>query len=271
MSALCGSTLELSGSANCGVKFAMLGKINRALIRNEADAYRAQGLQEEALALFRKALSSSPHLPAEVKASIEREIHQIEEELAGAALDEDRQLSEEQIAVIRQGWSENATVEELVVSANSLHALGRYGDALLEFRKSIQKGYSLHRGIGFLADCLVHLHEPRQLLGVVEGLAAEMVQSNKERFNMTLSLAEQMWKTGKGEHAAAIARHLADFKGVPKDYRMRLDALLKNLKSTKLKEEPLPNPETQTPVEPPRFRSISERIRKAFNSFTARR
>lgn len=243
----------------------MLGKIARALIRNEADTYRAQGLQEEALALFRKALSSSPHLPAEVKASIEQEIHQIEAEMAGAAIDEGRQFSEEQIAVIRQGWSENATVDELVVCANSLYALERYGDALLEFRKSIQKGYSPHRVIGFLADCLVHLHEPRQLLDVVNGLAADMVQSAKERFNIALSLAEQMWKTGNADHAAAIARHLAEFKGVPKDYRMRLDALLKNLKSAKAPKEPLPNSETQTPVEPSRFRSVSEWIRKAFS------
>jgi hypothetical protein len=206
-----------------------------------------------------------------VKASIELEIHQIEEELAGAALEESQQLSEEQIAVIRQGWSENATVDELVVCAHSLHALGRHGEALLEFRKSTQKGYSPHRVISPMSDCLVRLHEPRQVLDAVNGLTAEMVQSTKERFNITLSLAEQMWKTGNGEHAAAVARHLAEFKGVPKDYQVRLDALVKNLKSGKNLKKPIPTPEPQAPRETVSARSIFERIRNAFSSFTARR
>lgn len=249
----------------------MQGKVARALIRNEADAYRAQGLQEEALALFRKALSSSPHLPADVKSSIEQEIHQIEAEMAGAALEESQQLSEEQIAVIRQGWSENASVDELVVCAHSLHALGRRGEALLEFQKSIQKGYSPHRVISPMSDCLTHLHEPRHLLDAVNGLTAEMVHSTKERFNIALALAEQMWKTGNEEHAAAIARHLAEFKGVPKDYRMRLDALLKSIKSSKTLKKPFPTPDTQTPDGTSSSRSVSMWIRKALSAFTARR
>jgi tetratricopeptide (TPR) repeat protein len=244
----------------------MLGKVARALIRNEAAAYRAQGLQEEALALFRQALASSRDLPADVRTSMEREIQQIEEELAGAGLEEGQQLSEEQIAVIRQGWSENASADELVVCANSLHVLGRYGDALQEFRKSIQKGYSPRRVIGSLADCLAHLHEPRHLLGVIDGLTADMAQSNKERFNITLALAEQMWKTGHGEHAAAIARHLAGYKGVPRDYRTRLDALLKSIQSGKTLKRPIPDPDSQTFVEPSSSGSIFERIRRALRS-----
>jgi len=249
----------------------MLGKIARALIRNEAATYRAQGLQEEALALFRQALASSTGLPADVRTSIEQEMQQIEAEMAGAALDEVQQLSEEQIAVIRKGWSENATVDELVVCANSLHALGRYDDALLELSKSVQKGYSPHRVIGALADCLVHLHEPQHLLGVIVGLTADMARSNKERYNITLALAEQMWKTGNGEHAAAIARRLAEYKGVPRDYRTRLDALLKSIKSDKTLRTPTPDPDSRTSVARSPSGSIFERIRKALSSFTASR
>jgi tetratricopeptide (TPR) repeat protein len=263
--------LKLSGSAGCGVNIPMLGKVARALIRNEADAYRAQGLQEEALALFRKALSSSAHLPADVRAAIEQEIHQIEEEMAGVALDEGQQLSEEQIAVIRQGWSENATTDELVVSANTLHALGRYSDALGELSKAVQKGHSLHRAIGPMADCLAHLHEPESLPGGVQALILEMGQNPKAFFPITLSVAEHMWKAGKREHAAALGRHLSEYKGVPRDYRTRLEALLRSIKSSKAPKKPLPDPDSPTAVEPSAFRSLFERVRKAFRSFTARR
>jgi len=122
-----------------------------------------------------------------------------------------------------------------------------------------------------MSDCLIHLHEPRHVLEGVNGLTAEMVQSTKERFNITLSLAEQMWKTGNEEHAAAIARHLTEFKGVPKDYRVRLDALLQSIKSSKTLKKHIPTPDTQAPDETPSSRSIFERIRKALSSFSARR
>lgn len=243
----------------------MLGRVASALIRREADAYRAQGLQEEALALFRKALAASPPLSPDVKAGIEQEIQQIEAEMAGAGFDEGQQLSEEQIAVIRCGWCDDATTDELLVCADSFRALGRYGDALLELRKAVQKGYSLHKAIGLVADCLVHLHEPEQLQGVVTDLAAEMVKNNQERFNLTLLLAEQMWKIGNGDHAAAIARLLSELKGISRNDRTRVEALLENLKPSKAPKKPLPTSDAPTMVNPSRFRPVSEWIRKVFS------
>jgi hypothetical protein len=210
----------------------MLGKVANALIRREADAYRAQGLQEEALRLLRKILASSPNLHPDVKKGIEEQVRQIEAEMSGAALEEHQQLSEEQIAIIRAGWCENAAIEDCVVSAQALHALGRHHDALVEFRTSIQKGYSVHRVIAPLADCLVHLYAPRELPGRVTDLAAGVFQNPKESFNFMLSLSEQMLTDGNREHAAALGGHLAEFTGVPPRYRTRLGALLKTLKSS---------------------------------------
>jgi len=54
-----------------------VGKITAALIRKEADAYRVQGLQEEALTLFKKSLNSAPQLPLDVKKAIEQQIQQL--------------------------------------------------------------------------------------------------------------------------------------------------------------------------------------------------
>lgn len=249
----------------------MAGRVANALIRREADAYRSQGLEDEALALLRRALSASPPLPADVKATIEQQIEQIEAEQKGGSFDERQQLSEEQIAVIRCGWGENATSDEFAVSADSLHKLGFYEDALLEFQQSVQKGYSPHRVIEPVADCLVHLHEPLAAADASDGWAAETVQGRKERFNVTLSLAEQMWKTDHGEHAAAIARHLAEVKESPEEYRVRLGALLESSRSVRDPNKPPADPETRNPVEPSHFRSISAWIRKSFGAFKAKR
>jgi tetratricopeptide (TPR) repeat protein len=231
----------------------MFGKVANALIRKEADAYRAQGLQEEALTLLRKALCAAPDLDTDLRRGIELQIRQIEAEMSGTGLDEHQQLSEEQIAVIREGWCENCTLDDVVVSGQALHALERYGDALREFKTSIQRGYSAHRVITPVADCLLHLHAPSELSGRVADLTAEIFQDPKEAFNFMLSLSEQMLTAGARDHAAALGRYLDEFKGVPPNYRARLEALLKSLKSSR-----------------PPSRSILLRIRAAFRSLISR-
>lgn len=249
----------------------MAGRVANALIRREADAYRAQGLEDEALALLRRALSASPPLPPDAKAVIEEQIRQIEAGLEGGSFDEGQQLSEEQIAVIRCGWGDDATLDEFAVCAESLHGLGLFEDALVEFRNSVQKGYSPRRVIEPVADCLVRLHEPLPAAEALDLWAAETVQGGRERFNISLSIAEQMWKTGHGEHAAAIARHLAVVREIPGEYRVRLDILLENCRTIRETRGPLPDSETRNPTEPSRFRFIFKWIRKSLGAFKAKR
>jgi tetratricopeptide (TPR) repeat protein len=247
----------------------MFGKVNNALMRREADAYRAQGLHEEALRLFRKILDTSSKLPPEVRKGIEHQIHEIEAEISGIELEECIQLSEEQMAVIKQGWTESAVIEDFVVCGQELIALGRYGDALEEFRRSIQKGYSPHRVIAPLAACWVHLHGPGEMTGQVNELAVEVFRDPGESFNFMLSLAEQMLKDGNREHAAALGRHLAEFHRAPPRYRTRMDALLKPLASF-AKKNPIQTQDHPTPTRFLFLGSILRRIQGIFRSWVSR-
>jgi len=210
----------------------MLGKITGALIRKEADAYRAQGLHEEALALFKKSLNSEPQLPPDIKNAIEQQIQQLESELVCAAVDECEQLSDEQIAIIRQGWCDNASVDDLAGSAHALYAMGRYGNALEEFSILIRRGCSPHHIIGAMASCLAHLNRPFELVEAVDRLAAGLFQDSKNSFAFKLALAEEMIKGRFVEHSMELSRYLARHSGIPGAYRIRLEALNKNLKSS---------------------------------------
>jgi hypothetical protein len=82
----------------------MIGKITFALIRREANTYRSHGLSEEDADLYKKLLSSSPNLSPEVRADIEYQLKQIDLEIGCNALEECQAISDEQIAVIKQGW-----------------------------------------------------------------------------------------------------------------------------------------------------------------------
>jgi tetratricopeptide (TPR) repeat protein len=248
----------------------MFGKVSNALIRREADAYRAQGLQEEALALFRKILASPVKLPPDVKAGIEQQILEIEAEISGIELEECQQLSEEQIAVIKQGWSESAVIDDFVVCAQELHALGRHGDALEEFRRSIQNGYSPGRLIPALSDCFIHLYGPEEMPGHLNDWTAKMFQDPGESFNFMLSLAEQMLKDGNREHSAALGRHLADFHRTPPRCRKRLDAIITTLTSSSAKQNPLQTQDHSAPRALALSRSFLRRIRDAVRSLVFR-
>lgn len=216
----------------------MLGKITGALIRKEADAYRAQGLHEEALALFKKSLHSGPQFPPDIQNAIEQQIQQLEAELASAAGNECEQLSDEQIAIIRQGWSDDASEDDLAGSAHALHAMGRYCNALEEFSILIRRGYSPHHIIGAMASCLAHLNRPLELVDAVDRLAAGLFQDSKNNFAFKLALAEEMVKGRFVEHSMELSRYLGRHSGIPGAYRIRLETLNKNLKCSFRKTHP---------------------------------
>jgi tetratricopeptide (TPR) repeat protein len=248
----------------------MLGKITGALIRKEADAYRAMGLYEEALALFRKSLDSTPPLPPDVKKAIEEQIKQLEAEVDGSATAECEKLSDEQIAIIKAGWGSDASVDDLAVSADALHVMGCHRNALEEFRILIQKGYSPHRIIGMMANSLARLNPPSELVEAVDRLATGLSQDPKAKFALKLSLAEEMLKGQFIAHALELSRNLIKSKNISSSYKTRLEGLIKQLKSSLRKtHSPSPNgaPSAKTASAPS---SVVQRICAAVKALTSR-
>jgi hypothetical protein len=248
-----------------------VGKITGALIRKEADAYRVQGLQEEALTLFKKSLNSAPQLPLDVKKAIEQQIQQLEAEMVGTAIDEREQLSDEQIAVIRQGWCDDASEDDLACSAHALYAMGRYENALAEFSILIQRGNSPHHTIGAMAHCLAQLNPPQTVVDAVDRLAAGLFQDSKNNFAFKLSLAEEMIKGRFVAHSLELSRYLAEHSGIPSAYRTRMEALDKNLKSSFRKSHPPAREPGASNGAVSASPSLIQRLRAAVGTFAAKR
>jgi hypothetical protein len=207
----------------------MTGKIANALIRKEADTYRSQGLSQEALNLYKNLLASSPHIPSDIKAAIERQLQQIELEIGCASLEERQALSDEQIAVIKQGWGEHATVEDIVTCAKSFYQTGRYGDALEELKKLGPKGHASKRATGPVAACMVQLHRPEALPAAVGQLASELFQEAEEILSFQLAIAEKMLKGGRRDHCRLLLRHMGCHPSVSGEIRRRILALAHGL------------------------------------------
>lgn len=247
-----------------------VGKITGALIRKEADVYRAQGLHEEALALFKKSLNSTPQLPLDVKNAIEQQIQQLETDMAGTATDEREQLSDEQIAVIRQGWCDDASVDDLAGAAHALYTMGRYANALEEFSKLIRRGYSAHHAIGAMAHCLAQLNPPQEVVAAVDRLAAGLFQDSRNNFAFKLSLAEEMIKARFTAHSLELSRNLASHSGIPSAYRVRMESLAKNLRASIRKSHSSLRERSTLSGAVSASPSIIQRMRAAFGSMGSR-
>ena len=229
----------------------MTGKITNALIRKEADTYRSHGLPKEARNLYKNLLASSPHTPPDIKAAIERQLQQIELEIGCVAPEECQALSDEQIAIIKQGWGEHATVEDIVTCAKSFYQAERYGDALEELKKLGPKGHASKLAPGPVTACLVHLHRSEALPAAVDQLAGELFQEVEEILLFQIAIAEKMLAAGRRDHCRSLLRHVGCHRSVSPEARSRIFALAHELDAPDPAPVPGPSAGPGTPSDGP--------------------
>jgi hypothetical protein len=250
----------------------MTGKIGNALIRKEADTYRSHGLSKEARDLYKKLLASSPHIAPDIKAAIESQLQQIELEIGCAGPEECQALSDEQIAIIKQGWGKHATVEDIVTCAKSFYQMGRYGDALEELKKLGPRGYAPKRATDPIAACLVQLHRPEELPAAVDQLASELFREAGEILAFQLAIAEKIYKRGWRDHCRLLLRHIECHRSVSPEIGSRISALAHALDASDASRASGPS---AAPGPPPdgtdaSARSGFDRIREAAKSLIRR-
>ncbi len=212
----------------------MPGKITYALLRKEADIYRSQGLPRESLRVYENLLESAPGLPAKTQAAIRDQIQKIKIEIQCNSVDECARLSDDQIALIRQGWSEDATTEDRIVSASSFHEVGRYADALLECKALIRNGVPVDRMSGLLASCLGHLHTPENVASAAARLALEVCGDPVAGVSLQVAIAETFQQRGHINHAVSLVLSLSQsIHFAPAELQHRLAELSEELTRTR--------------------------------------
>ncbi len=208
----------------------MTGNIELALMRREADVYRSSGLLQEAIALYQKLLSSSPHLPRELRIHIEELIAKIQLEIGCSSKDECEVLSDEQLAVIKRGWNEKQTSQEdILISALSLYQVGRFADALAELKNLKGKGDPAGRATGLIAACLSHLHDFQDLAEATDRLAREFYKTPQKIFSFQLAIAERLLKWHRRDLALVVLGYLMLQGHLPPGINKRISELLHQL------------------------------------------
>jgi hypothetical protein len=203
----------------------MTGKITLALIHKEANTYRSHGLPQEARDLYQKLLSTSPHLPQNIRADITKQIQQIELEIGCDALEECQAISDEQIAVLKQGWRDQSGFDEIFTTGKTFYQLRRYDDAIGELKKLSRNVDELKRITGAVAACLIRLYGPGDLPAAVDQLASELLRDSKAALSFRAAIAEKALKWGYREHARSVLLHIRHHKDLPPEIQRRIFAL----------------------------------------------
>ena len=117
----------------------MAGKITTVLAKKEAEVYRAQGLHKEALKLYSRLLSSTPHIDPAIKTAIQSQMEGIHKELGDFSSEREQPLSAMEISRIKKGWSHNASQADILVCAHAFCQVGVYEEALKEIKEKYIK------------------------------------------------------------------------------------------------------------------------------------
>lgn len=82
----------------------IVNKLRIAQIKQEAETYLSHGLHQEALAVYKRFLSTTPDLSPTLKTAISESIRRIRFGAQGKDRDEAELISKVEIALIKKGW-----------------------------------------------------------------------------------------------------------------------------------------------------------------------
>jgi tetratricopeptide (TPR) repeat protein len=204
----------------------MVGKITTVLIKKEAEAYRVQGLHQEALSLYDHLLSSSPNIDPALKEAIKSQIEGICEDLQTFASKRSQPLSINEILRIKEGWGDSASEADIMVCAQAFCQIGAFKDALEEFRKLLKAGCAPVKLAGSVAQCLAQLHSANDLPDAADQLVADALPCHDASLLFELLLAKFLAAKGDKQYALQYYKHLTTKPYLPPDVAGRIHAVI---------------------------------------------
>ena len=196
-----------------------------AAIRYEAETYRAQGLHQEALAVYDRFLANAQRIEPALRATIEEAKAQIVASTNIHDRNEDSRISDIEITCVKQSWNRDASANDLAVSAKALMDIGRYGHALEEYRYLLLKGSRNATAVRGLTACLLELISPEHFVDAVTILAKGVFSNPKKRVLLNLLIASYIDAHSHPKHLSSLYHHLTRIGPVSEEIQHRIQAL----------------------------------------------
>ena len=227
----------------------MVGKLTAVLIRREAEAYRSQGLHEEAFALYDELLSTTPNIDETLKSDIQSQMDDIAEEMeAFSSPKEGEPLSSKEMRLLKHGWENGASLADLMISAQGLCQIGAYHDALIELGKLLGAGLTPNRVVGLSAKCFLNLYDNESLPEKAEQWLGSIYPESKKVLAVHLLFIKEFSQRSDKTYAFRYCRYIRSKPSLPDKLIKRLDAAIAKYKTAidQMEKEPLPEKTSET-------------------------
>lgn len=196
-----------------------------AAIRYEAETYCAQGLHQEALAVYDRFLANAKEIKPALRSTIEEAKKRIDANAMVHDEDENSRITDAEITRIKKSWSRDATINDIAVSAKALMDLGRHGHALEEYRRLLLTGRRAAIAVNGISKCLVHLISPEHFVEAVSIFVQGAVKSPKNRVLLKLLVAKNIDPHRYPLHLLSLYRHLTLIGPVSDEIQNRIGEL----------------------------------------------
>lgn len=183
------------------------GKIITALTKIEAENHWSRGRLREAMQIYEILLEASPNMTLNTRVAIEARIDLLCKELERSTEQEDNQEVEAAIKKLRMAMAQDESVVGVRSEAKRYYKAGQYADTLENLKQLVRLNASDEICINILADCLVQLHDIKELPVAVDLFLAEVFQNADKAAQFKFLLAEKMAQKGHTQHAEVLHRH----------------------------------------------------------------
>lgn len=172
----------------------MTNKLTIAFTRREAELYRSHGLLEEARQLYRQVMDEAGTLGPSLTASLQEKISQLEAELAELDVDLSGVVSERELCILREGWGDAQSPDDISTCASALGSIGLYEAAIDEYGRLVHLNQPLADYIEGLTDCIVAVYTPETIQAAVEAIAERNLPPEAHPTGLRIAIALELAK-----------------------------------------------------------------------------
>ena len=177
----------------------MESRIAIGLTKREAELYRSQGLFKESLTLYEQLLDDTPGIDAQIKSTIKSKIAVLKGEMDQVDRDQSRDLSEDEINLIRQNLGGKGTLSEVLLRASAFHETGLYTEAIREYSQLLGRACPPDKYAASLTDCLLAEYPETSFFAQLNQLFIEAPVKGLEKALLLYRCGEEMESRKRSE------------------------------------------------------------------------
>jgi type II secretory ATPase GspE/PulE/Tfp pilus assembly ATPase PilB-like protein/tetratricopeptide (TPR) repeat protein len=197
----------------------------------EAEVYYSMGFLEETLNIYEEILSNTPRLSPSGVEIIKEKIHLVKEEMENSKKSHAREITPEDISIIKEAVSIQGTVPEILDRASALKELDLIEEAIAEYGKLFHLDYPPEKIISELAVCLFKIYSPFKVIEHIENLTHNQNLSDQNRARIKFMLGLEMEKRDNKDLALELYRSAENMDPENVEIKDKLSSLTASLVS----------------------------------------